>query len=50
MKDEKSGIINIEEIENQIFLYSKMTRYKNFAEMGGDLKLVVKYRGREITL
>jgi hypothetical protein len=30
--------------------YGNVRLYKSFAEMGGDLKLVVKYRGREITL
>jgi hypothetical protein len=30
--------------------YGNVRLYKNFAEMGRDLKLVVKYRGREITL
>jgi hypothetical protein len=30
--------------------YGNVRLYKNFAEMGGDLKIVVKYRGREITL
>ena len=30
--------------------YGNVRLYNNFAEMGGDLKLVVKYRGREITL
>jgi len=30
--------------------YGNVRLYKSFAEMGADLKLVVKYRGREITL
>ena len=30
--------------------YGNVRLYKNFAEMGPDFKLVVKYRGREITL
>lgn len=30
--------------------YGNVRLYKNFAEMGSDVKLVVKYRGREISL
>lgn len=30
--------------------HAKARLYKNFAEMGSDVKLVVKYRGREISL
>lgn len=32
------------------FHYGNVRLYKSFAEMGSDLKLVVKYRGREISL